>query len=686
MEKDFSVIDYEVQDNVAVIVVNNPPVNALSFSVRAGLLHFLMKAANSKEVCGIIIACEGRTFIAGADISEFGSKPKEPDLPELLDYLDRTKKPVLAEMHGTALGGGLELALCCNYRIAAKNARFGLPEVNLGLIPGAGGTQRLPRLIGIEKSLAMVTSGSPIGSTDAYKCGLVDQLSEENLRYDSLNFIKDIIETEAVHPSISLKTKPIVNDEETQTILKTYRSQIRKRKRGFIAPEYNIRSIQASLELEFRDGLKFERKLFDELMEGEQSRAQQYLFFAERQANKIPDLDPKIKPVDIQKVVVIGGGLMGSGIAMCMANAGISVTIIESSKKLLDRCWNNITANYQSTQKKGRLSQEQVKSRLRLIDVSLEFEKVSDADLVIEAVFENMELKKDIFRKVGKLAKKNAILASNTSALDLNTLSESSGRPQDVIGLHFFSPANVMRLLEVVRAQKTSVSVIYTCMKLAKIIKKIPVLVGVCPGFVGNRILFARQEQAMRLAMQGIDIERIDRLIYEFGFPMGPFQTADLIGLDLGWEKAFTIESLLVDKFCEVGRFGQKNLSGFYDYDASRKATKSKLSEKLIKDFAKSKGIPKRDYTDDEILDQCLLPMINEGVKIREENVVTRNSDIDVVYAHGFGWPAYRGGPMYFGRTLGSDKVLKKINYYSQFFKDRFWQTSHEFRNILDEK
>ncbi len=686
MEKDFSVIDYEVQDNIAVIVVKNPPVNALSFSVRAGLLHFLMKAEKSKEVCGIIIACEGRTFIAGADISEFGRKPKEPDLPELLDYLDRTKKPVLAEMHGTALGGGLELALCCNYRIAAKNARFGLPEVNLGLIPGAGGTQRLPRLIGIEKSLAMVTSGSPIGSTDAYKCGLVDQLSGENLRCDSLNFIKDIIETESVHPSISLKTKPIVNDEETQTILKTYRSQIRKRKRGFIAPEYNIRSIQASLELEFRDGLKFERKLFDELMEGEQSKAQQYLFFAERQANKIPDLDSKIKPVDIQKVVVIGGGLMGGGIAMCMANAGISVTIIESSKKFLDRCWKNITANYQNTQKKGRLSQEQVKNRLRLIDVSLEFEKVSDADLVIEAVFENMELKKDIFRRVGKLAKKNAILASNTSALDLNTLSESSGRPQDVIGLHFFSPANVMRLLEVVRAQKTSVSVIYTCMKLAKIIKKIPVLVGVCPGFVGNRILFARQEQAMRLAMQGIDIERIDRLIYEFGFPMGPFQTADLIGLDLGWEKAFTNENLLVDKFCEVGRFGQKNLSGFYDYDASRKATKSELSEKLIEDFAESKGIPKRDYTDDEILDQCLLPMINEGVKIREENVVTRNSDIDVVYAHGFGWPAYRGGPMHFGRTLGSDKVLKKINYYSQFFKDRFWQTSHDFRNILDGK
>ncbi len=686
MEKDFSVIDYEVQDNIAVIVVKNPPVNALSFSVRAGLLHFLMKAEKSKEVCGIIIACEGRTFIAGADISEFGRKPQEPDLPELLDYLDRTKKPVLAEMHGTALGGGLELALCCNYRIASKNARFGLPEVNLGLIPGAGGTQRLPRLIGIEKSLAMVTSGSPVGSTDAYKCGLVDQLSGENLRCDSLNFIKDIIETESVHPSISLKTKPIVNDEETQTILKTYRSQVRKRKRGFIAPEYNIRSIQASLELEFRDGLKFERKLFDELMEGEQSKAQQYLFFAERQANKIPDLDSKIKPVDIQKVVVIGGGLMGGGIAMCMANAGISVTIIESSKKFLDRCWKNITANYQNTQKKGRLSQEQVKNRLCLIDVSLEFEKVSDADLVIEAVFENMQLKKDIFRRVGKLAKKNAILASNTSALDLNTLSESSGRPQDVIGLHFFSPANVMRLLEVVRAQKTSVSVIYTCMKLAKIIKKIPVLVGVCPGFVGNRILFARQEQAMRLAMQGIDIERIDRLIYEFGFPMGPFQTADLIGLDLGWEKAFTNENLLVDKFCEVGRFGQKNLSGFYDYDASRKATKSELSEKLIEDFAESKGIPKRDYTDDEILDQCLLPMINEGVKIREENVVTRNSDIDVVYAHGFGWPAYRGGPMHFGRTLGSDKVLKKINYYSQFFKDRFWQTSHDFRNILDEK
>ena len=683
MSRNEKAVHYAIVKQFAVITVDNPPVNALSYSVRKGLAISLEEASENDDVSGIIITCSGRTFIAGADISEIGKPPGDPDLPELLEYLDAIEKPVMAVLHGTALGGGLETALCCNYRISTPSARFGLPEVHLGLIPGAGGTQRLPRLIGIEKALAMVTSGNPIGADEALECGLIDKITSEDPLSASIEYLEEKIKSNCSHPSIRLQENPITKYSGLDDTFNEYKKHAEKRKRGYLAPLYNIRSVEATCELPFLDGLKFERELFEELMEGDQSKAQQYLFFAERHANKVPGMTREVVDFEVQKVAVIGGGLMGAGIAMSMANAGLPVTIIESNQKSLVRCQKNIEANFQGSQKKGRLSHAQVKQRLDYIDISLNINDVSEADLIIEAVFENMELKKDIFGKIAKLAKDKVVLATNTSALDLNEIAESSGRPQDVIGLHFFSPANVMRLLEIVRAKKTDLSIIKTCMKLAKRIKKIPVLVGVCPGFVGNRILFVRQQQAMRMALQGIDIERIDRLMVEFGFPMGPFQTADLIGLDLGWEKALTNKFLLVDKFCEAGRLGQKNAKGFYDYDKNRKAKTSAESAKLIKEFARLKGINSRELTDEEILDQCLIPMINEGVKIREEGIVSRNSDIDVIYAHGFGWPAYRGGPMYYGRNLGSEEILKKIQNYFPLDDDKTFLPSKSFEDIL---
>ena len=684
MSRGDKAVHYANVKQFAVITVDNPPVNALSYPVRKGLFVSLKEASESDGVLGIIVNCSGRTFIAGADISEIGKPPGDPDLPELLEYLDVIKKPIVAALHGTALGGGLETALCCNYRISTPSARFGLPEVHLGLIPGAGGTQRLPRLIGIEKALSMVTSGNPIGADEALECGLIDKITSEDLLSSSIKFLEEKIKSNCSHPSIRLQENPITKYSGLDDTFNKYKKHANKRNRGYLAPQYNIRSVEATCQLPFLDGLKFERELFEELMEGDQSKAQQYLFFAERLANKVPDITREVVDLEVQKVAVVGGGLMGAGIAMSMANAGLPVTIIESNQQSLVRCQKNIEANYQSSQKKGRLSHAQVKKRLDYIDMSLNINDVSESDLIIEAVFENMELKQDIFGKIAKLAKENAVLATNTSALDLNEIAESSGRPQDVIGLHFFSPANVMRLLEVVRAEKTNLSIIKTCMRLAKRIKKIPVLVGVCPGFVGNRILFARQQQAMLMAMQGVDIERIDRLMVEFGFPMGPFQTADLIGLDLGWEKALTNEFLLVDKFCEADRLGQKNAKGFYDYDENRRAKISSVSAKLIKEYAEQKRISSRAFTDEEILDQCLIPMINEGVKIREEGIVSRNSDIDVVYAHGFGWPAYRGGPMYYGKNLGSEKIFKKIQYYRDLNDNKTLLPSENFEDILN--
>ena len=666
-------VDYNVEQSIAVITINNPPVNALSHGVREGIYKGIETASQDDSVTGIVIYCEGRTFIAGADISEFGSAPKEPHLPAVLTLLDQSNKPVVAAVHGTALGGGLETTLCCNYRVASADAKFGLPEVHLGLLPGAGGTQRLPRIVGVEKALSMVTSGAPIGASEALESGLIDMIVESDLRAEAIAFAVAKSSEGASHPRVRDNQEKLQSAIESPEIFAQVRKMIARKTRGFLAPEYNIRCVEAAVSQPFDEGIKTEGKLFMELMAGSQSRAQQYFFFAERQASKVVGIDKNTPDLPISRVGVIGGGLMGGGIAMNMANVGIPVTIIETNQAALDRGLGIIRKNYENTASKGRLRAQDVETRCGLINGSLEMESLADCDLIIEAVFENMAVKKDIFSRLDQIVKPEAILASNTSALDLNEIANVTTRPESVIGLHFFSPANVMKLLEIVRGEKTADPVIKTCMAFAKRIKKVATLVGVCPGFVGNRILFMRQHQANLVALEGAPVEKVDQVLFDFGFPMGAFQMADLAGLDLGWDKEKSNSETVSDRLCEQDRRGQKTGAGFYDYDEKRRPTPSSLVADLIKDHAEKSGVTRREFSDEEILDRCVLPMINEGAKILDEGIAMRASDIDVVYVYGYGWPIYRGGPMHYANSIGLDKVVEKLRHYQEKTGDDFW-------------
>lgn len=671
-----SMVDYSVEEGVAVLTLNNPPVNALSQGVRQGLKEGVEKALSDDSAQAIVIFCEGRTFIAGADISEFSSGPMEPNFHAVLSTMDDSSKPIVAAIHGTALGGGLETALCCNYRVAVGSAKFGLPEVNLGLLPGAGGTQRLPRVVGVEKTLAMVTSGVPIGAAEAHKLGLVDQLIEGDLRSEALAYARDKAAQGGAHPRVRDNDDKLQSAKDNPEIFAATRKMLARKTRGFLAPEYNIRCIEAAVNQPFDEGLKTEGKLFAELMTGPQSQAQQYFFFSERQAGKVPGLAEDAKELPIAKVGVIGGGLMGGGISMNFANVGMPVTIVETSQEALDRGLGTIRKNYENTARKGRLTEEAVEQRCGLIQGTLDMADLADCDLIIEAVFENMAVKKDIFTRLDGIAKQGAILASNTSALDLNEIASVTSRPESVIGLHFFSPANVMKLLEVVRGEKTSDDVIKTSMALAKRIRKVAVLVGVCPGFVGNRILFMRQIEASKLALEGAPIQQVDKVLFDFGFPMGAFQMGDLAGLDLGWDKDNSNPMDVKDRLCELGRRGQKTAAGYYDYDEKRMPTPAPVTAELFAEVAAAQGVTQGDISDQEILDRCLLPMINEGAKILDEGIAVRPSDIDVTYVYGYGWPVYRGGPMHYANSLGLDKVLAKIRHYHETTGDDFWAPS----------
>jgi len=677
-------VDYNVEQSIAVITINNPPVNALSHGVREGIYKGIETASQDDSVTGIVIYCEGRTFIAGADISEFGSAPKEPHLPAVLTLLDQSNKPVVAAVHGTALGGGLETTLCCNYRVASADAKFGLPEVHLGLLPGAGGTQRLPRVVGVEKALSMVTSGAPIGANEALESGLIDMIVESDLRAEAIAFAVAKSSEGASHPRVRDNQEKLQSAIESPEIFAQVRKMIARKTRGFLAPEYNIRCVEAAVSQPFDEGIKTEGKLFMELMAGSQSRAQQYFFFAERQASKVVGIDKNTPDLPISRVGVIGGGLMGGGIAMNMANVGIPVTIIETNQAALDRGLGIIRKNYENTASKGRLRAQDVETRCGLINGSLEMESLADCDLIIEAVFENMAVKKDIFSRLDQIAKPEAILASNTSALDLNEIASVTSRPESIIGLHFFSPANVMKLLEIVRGEKTADPVIKTCMAFAKRIKKVATLVGVCPGFVGNRILFMRQHQANLVALEGAPVEKVDQVLFDFGFPMGAFQMADLAGLDLGWDKEKSNSETVQERLCEQDRRGQKTGAGFYDYDEKRRPTPSSLVADLIKDHADKSGVTRREFSDEEILDRCVLPMINEGAKILDEGIAMRASDIDVVYVYGYGWPIYRGGPMHYANSIGLGKVVEKLRHYQDKTGDDFWTPSPYLVNLAE--
>jgi 3-hydroxyacyl-CoA dehydrogenase len=646
--------------DVLIICSNNPPVNALGHAVRQGLVAAIEEAEGDDSVKAAVIVCEGQTFFAGADVSEFGT-PKafeQPMLPQVVDRIEACAKPVVAAIHGTALGGGLEVALSCHYRVAVPSAKLGVPEVKLGILPGAGGTQRLPRVAGVAKALEMAATGNPISAKEAFDCGLVDRLIEGELLPHAVAYAEEVRDVRPL-PKTSERQDKVEGADEA--VFDDFLKANGRKMRGFEAPAKIVEAVRIATQKSYAEGVLDERRLFMELMSGTQARAQQYFFFAERKAAKIDGIGEEVKPRDIKKVGVIGAGTMGGGISMNFLSAGIPVTIVEMSQEALDRGTGVMRKNYEATAAKGRMTSEQVEQAMGLLSPKLELEALADCDLIIEAVYENMDVKKEIFGKLDAIAKPGAILASNTSYLDVNEIAASTSRPQDVLGMHFFSPANVMKLLEVVRGAKTAPDVLLTAMQIGKRIKKVPVVAGVCHGFIGNRMLMPRQVEATKLLLEGAAPEQIDRVHVEFGMPMGPFQMADLAGVDIGWHRDPERIENIRDALCAMERWGQKKGAGFYDYDDKRRPSPSPVVQKVIEDFAAKQGVERREISDQEIIERTLYTMVNEGAKILEEGIAQRASDIDAVWVYGYGWPVYRGGPMFWADTEGAAKIVEGL-------------------------
>lgn len=676
-------VSLEMAGTVAVLTVDNPPVNALSWHVRQGIFDGLNQAM-ADGATAIVLICAGRTFIAGADISEFGGgAPAAVSLADLQAVMENSPIPVIAAIHGTALGGGLEVALCAHYRVGLAGSKYGLPEVNIGLLPGAGGTQRLPRLIGVPKALEAMTSGRHMPAAEAHTDGLIDAVVDGD--WDSLHAAAVAFAERAVADGLPLvkvrdRTDKVVGTDPR--VFADIRASIARKTRGFLAPEYNIQCVEAAATLPFDEGLAVEAELFRELMTGPQSEAQRYCFFAERSANKIPDIDHSVRSgdtpiIDVQKAGVLGAGTMGGGIAMNFANVGIPVTIVEVSEDALERGLGVVRQNYERSARRGSIAPEAVDERMALITGSTDKNDFADCDVVIEAVFEDMALKKSIFAELDQICKPGAILASNTSALDINEIASATSRPEWVIGMHFFSPANVMKLLENVRGDASNDTVVASTMAIGKRIGKIPVMVGVCRGFVGNRMLAMRGAEADRMLMEGATPAQIDSVLYEFGFPMGPFSMSDLAGLDIGWKAETSTSSTVREILCESGRRGQKNGRGYYTYDPdTRAATPDPEVEQMIRAFADARGHEQREVTDQEILERLLYPMVNEGAKILEEGIAIRGSDVDVVWVNGYGWPMYRGGPMYWADSVGLAEIVDRIKDYGDRLGGRHWELS----------
>jgi 3-hydroxyacyl-CoA dehydrogenase len=675
--------------DIAVIVIDNPPVNALSWHVRQGLFDGLAKAVEDGAK-GVVVICDGRTFIAGADITEFGGGAQQAvGLHEVQAAMENAPIPVIAAIHGTALGGGLETALAAHYRVAVTSAKLGLPEVNLGLLPGGGGTQRLPRLTGVPKALEMMTSGRHVGTAEALESGLVDEVVDGDvtaLRGAAVAFASRAVAENLPLARVRDRDDKVAEAKGNDELFAEFRASIARKSRGFLAPEYIIQCVEAAANLPFDEGIKVEGRLFMELVTGPQSAAQRYAFFAERAANKIPDIAKDTPIIDIQTCGVLGAGTMGGGIAMNFANVGIPVTIVERDQAALDRGLAVVRKNYERSASRGSIPPEAVEERMALITGSTDKADFATCDIVIEAVFEDMELKKSIFRELDEICKPGALLASNTSALDINEIAAVTSRPESVIGMHFFSPANVMKLLENVRGAKSSDTVVATTMAIGKRIGKVPVMVGVCPGFVGNRMLFMRGAEAERMILEGATPAQVDRVLYEFGFPMGPFAMSDLAGLDIGWKEEKSSSSTVREVLCENGRRGQKNGRCYYTYDPdTRESTPDPEVEQLIKDFAIGKGIEQREVNDQEVLERLLYPMVNEGAKILDEGIAIRGSDIDVVWVNGYGWPLYRGGPMYWADQVGLAEIADKIKGYSESLGGRHWDLSPLLARLADE-
>ena len=645
----------EKDGEIAVIIVNNPPVNALSWHVRQGLEDNFGAALADDSVQAIVLRCAGATFIAGADISEFGKPPRGPDFNAVLNSIEAASKPVVAAIHGTALGGGLETALVCHYRIAVPSAKLGVPEVKLGLLPGAGGTQRLPRVVGVEAAATMTSTGDPLPAAKAKELGLVDELAgEDSLAQDAIAFARAKI-ADGPRPT---RERPVFGDV---AVIEKLKAANAKRWRGFEAPYANLACVEAATRLPFEEGLAFEREQFMKLMFGSQSAAQRHIFFAERQAAKIDGLPKDTQLREIKKVGIIGAGTMGGGIMMNFLQKGIPCTIVEMQQDALDRGLGVVRKNYDASAAKGRFKPEQVDAMMGLITPSLSLDALADCDLIIEAVYENMDVKKDIFGKLDKIAKPGAILASNTSYLDIDEIATATSRPGDVLGMHFFSPANVMKLLEVVRGDKTAPDALATAMAIGKKISKVAVVAGVCDGFIGNRMLKPRQMEAMKLLLEGATPAQVDKVHVEFGMPMGPFQMSDLAGVDIGWHRDPNRIESIRDALAAEGRWGQKKQAGFYDYDEKRTPSESPRVAEIIEEFRQKAGVEKREITDQEIIERTLYPMVNEGALILAEGKAQRASDIDVVWIYGYGWPVYRGGPMFWAGLEGTDKIVAAL-------------------------
>jgi 3-hydroxyacyl-CoA dehydrogenase len=689
-------VHYEKRDDVALLTVDNPPVNPLSSGVRQGLFDGFSQALSDPAIKAVVLTGAGRAFIAGADISEFGGAGSEgPGLHEVLTKMENSTKPIVAALNGTAFGGGLEVALCCDYRVAAPTAPVGLPEVKLGLLPGAGGTQRLPRLIGAEQALQVMLTGDPIPAPKAKALGIVDEVIERSIVDGAIAFARKVVADGGKLRKIRNEGARVAADRKNPDLFANARKDAARRMRGRFAPEMIIQCVEAAVNLDdFDAGMAVEQECFGKCLRHPQREALIHLFFSEREVAKIPDV-PKDTPVKkIQSAGVVGCGTMGGGITMSFANVGVPVTVLEMNQEALDRGLGVIRRNYQIQVQRGRMTETQLEQRMNLITGTTNYGDLGQADVVIEAVYENLNVKVDVFRKLETICKQGAIIASNTSGLDIDAMANATSRPGDVIGLHFFSPANVMRLLEVVRGARTSKETIATAMQLGRTLNKIAVLSGNAPGFIGNRMLAGYTRQAGEIILQGATPYQVDNVINQFGMPMGPFQMNDLVGLDLGWRarklagmnpEDVPVTARVADKLCELGRFGQKTNRGYYIYpEGSRAGQPDPEVVHLVEQTSAELGITRRPIADDEVLRRCLYPLINEGARILEAGIAIRPCDIDIVYINGYGFPEVTGGPMFWADKQGLDRILDDIRKFRAEYGD-FWTPAPLLERLVSE-
>ena len=686
------VVGFELRGRLAIITIDNPPVNALGLAVREGLINQVDRASSDEKVSAIVLIGLGRTFPAGADIREFDKPVQEPHLLSIIDHWDTIEKPIIAAIHGTALGGGLELALGCHFRVAVQTAKFGTPEVKLGIFPGAAGTQRLPRVAGLDHALELIVLGEPISATKAFQYGIVDQIVEGDLLDGAISFAKKILKEKTPRHISSHPREGVGSPEDFKQVIQKYRDLASAKMRGQESPHQAIASVIDGLEMPYDQAVIKDRERFPICKNSDQSKALRYAFFAEREASKIPGVGKKIGSRTITKGGVIGAGTMGQGIVMCFANAGIPVDVVENSHEALENGIKTITQNYQGMVDRGRISDKEMVNRLDLISTSTDYSAVADSDLIIEAVFENLELKKDIFFKLDSVVKKGAVLATNTSYMDINLIASVTSRPEDVIGLHFFVPAHVMKMLEVVRTKYSSPEAIATGMQLAKIFKKVGGIAGVSHGFVANRSRAPMVREANFLVEEGASPAQVDKVLRDFGMPMGVLAVSDMSGLDVSWRMRKSLAHLhddeerypyLADRLCEMERFGRKTGSGWYTYgEGGTVPIPDPQVDVIAQEVAIETGIERRQISDSEIADRCLFAAVNEGAKILEEGVAYRASDIDIMWQYGFGFPRWRGGIMYHADKTGLPKVLQKVEEFHSVH-GKLWKPSELLKNLV---